>query len=244
MWLPDASVKYFKGKYIPLFLVAVFILVLGLVYTFLLFAWQWLIQAPNKLMFRWIRNTKLHSFMEAYHAPYKPKYRYWMGLLLFIRILLNIIVMVNKSGSPHTCINLLAIVILVSFLFLLKAYLGDGIYKQRLLDYLETTYYFNLMLFSLVSFNSADNPQSQRVAIHVSVGITFVMTICTLLYHIHYTLCEIKRYKKASDSILRWMSRKKGDTSNVTNTVENAQVRYKPTNTEVWLSNSLACSTE
>ena len=40
------------------------------------------------------------------------------------------------------------------------------------------------------------------------------------------------------------MSRKKGDTSNVTNTVENAQVRYKSTNTEVWLSNSLACSTE
>ncbi len=79
VWLPDTSVKYFKGKHIPLFLVAVFILILGLAYTFLLFAWQWLIRAPNMVMFRWIRNTKLHSFMEAYHAPYKPKYCYLLG---------------------------------------------------------------------------------------------------------------------------------------------------------------------
>ena len=242
VWLPDANVKYFKGKHIPLFLVAVFILVLGFAYTFLLFAWQWLIRAPNKFMFRWIRNTKLHSFMEAYHAPYKPKYRYWTGLLLFIRVLLNIIIMANKSASPRT--NLLAIIILVAFLFLLKAYLGDRIYKQRLLDYLETAYYFNLLLFSLVSFNSADNPQSQTVAIHVSVSITFMMTMCTLLYHAHYTLCEIKRYKNASESILRWMCRKKGVTTDIISTGENTKVHYKPTNTEVWLSSSLACSTE
>ena len=242
VWLPDASVKYFQGKHIPLFLVAVFILILGLAYTFLLFAWQWLIRAPNKLPFRWIRNTKLHSFMEAYHAPYKPKYRYWTGLLLFIRVLLNIIVMVNKSGSPRT--NLLAIIVLVAFLFLLKAYLGDWIYKQRLLDCLEITYYFNLLLFSLVSFNSAGNQKSQTVAIHVSVSITFVMTICTLFYHIHYTLCDIKRYKNLSEKILRWMHRKKGDTANVINTAEKAKVHYKPTNTEVCLSSSLATEEE
>ena len=150
--------------------------------------------------------------------------------------------MANKSGNPHT--KLLAIIILVAFLVLFKAYLGDRIYKQRLLDYLETTYYFNLLLFSLVSFNSADSPQSQTVAIHVFVSITFVMTMCTLLYHVHYTLCEIKRYKNASESILRWMCRKKGDTTNIINTEENAKVHYKPMNTEVWLSSSLACSTE
>jgi hypothetical protein len=180
--------------------------------------------------------------MEAYHAPYKPKYRYWTGLLLFIRILLNIVVMANTSGNPHT--NLLAITILVAFLFLLKAYLGDGIYKRRLLNYLETTYYFNLMLFSLVSFNSRDNSHNQKVAINTSVSITFVMTVCTLLYHIHYTLCEIKSYKKASESMMQWISRKKVDATNSINIRENAKVHYKPTNTEVWLSSSLAYSTD
>ena len=174
--------------------------------------------------------------MEAYHAPYKPKYRYWTGLLLFIRVLLN-------YGNSHT--NLLAITILVAFLFILKAYLGDSIYKQRLLDYLETTYYFNLLLFSLVSFNSSDNPRSQTAAVRVSVGITFTMTMCTLVYHIHYSLCGIKCYKKASESILRRMSRKKGGATNINmGESANLKVHYKPTNTEVWLSNSFACSTE
>ena len=40
------------------------------------------------------------------------------------------------------------------------------------------------------------------------------------------------------------MCRKKGDTTNIINTRENANVNYKPTNTEVWLSSSLGCSTE
>ncbi len=145
--------------------------------------------------------------------------------------------MANNSGNPRT--NLLAIIILVVFLFLLKAYLGDRIYKQRLLDYLEAIHYFNLLLLCLISFISAGT-----IAIHVSVSITFVMTMCTLLYHIHYTLYEIKSYKNMSNSILRWIIRKKGDTANVINTGEKTMVHYKPTNTKVWLSSSLATEEE
>ena len=51
VWRPDGSVDYFRGKHIPLFLVAVAILTIGLAYTCVLFAWQWLIRAPNKLVF-------------------------------------------------------------------------------------------------------------------------------------------------------------------------------------------------
>ena len=37
VWLPDATVKYLSGKHVPLFAVAVLILLLGLVYTAVLF---------------------------------------------------------------------------------------------------------------------------------------------------------------------------------------------------------------
>ena len=40
LWLPDATVKYLSGKHIPLFIAAVLILLVGLVYTALLFSWQ------------------------------------------------------------------------------------------------------------------------------------------------------------------------------------------------------------
>ena len=39
LWLPDATVKYLTGKHSPLFIVAVLILLIGLIYTALLFSW-------------------------------------------------------------------------------------------------------------------------------------------------------------------------------------------------------------
>ena len=43
IWFPDATVKYLSGKHIPLFIMAVLILLVGLVYTALLFLWQCLL---------------------------------------------------------------------------------------------------------------------------------------------------------------------------------------------------------
>ena len=82
--LPDASVKYLQGKHIPLLLSALALATVGLAYTILLFSWQWLHKLPNVILLRWLRSTKLNSFIEAYHAPYKPKYRYRTGVLLVV----------------------------------------------------------------------------------------------------------------------------------------------------------------
>ena len=79
------------------FLVAVSILVLllGISYTVLVFSWQWLLQHQDKIIFKWVKYQKLHHFLEPYHAPYATKYRYWTGLLLFARILLYLISVLN-----------------------------------------------------------------------------------------------------------------------------------------------------
>ena len=74
-WLPDANIKYFQGKHIPLFLVAVCIVIVGLSYTFFLFSWQWLLPASNYGLLRWIRNTRFNSFMEVNFAAYRPKHK-------------------------------------------------------------------------------------------------------------------------------------------------------------------------
>ena len=80
LWLPDATVKFLFGKHIPLFVAAVLILLVGLVYYALLFSWQWLLYVPRWRIFRWSRNSKIQTFIETYHAPYTPKHRYWTGL--------------------------------------------------------------------------------------------------------------------------------------------------------------------
>ena len=114
VWLPDASVEYLSGRHIALFVVAVIILIVGIVYTLLLFSWQWLLYYQDKLLFKWVRNHKLCHFFEPYHAPYSIKHRYWTGLLLLARVSLYLVFALNVSGDPS--VNLLAIVAMGSCL--------------------------------------------------------------------------------------------------------------------------------
>ena len=190
-------------------------------------------------MFRWVKNTKLSSFMDAYHAPYKPKYRYWTGLLLFIRISLNIAKTANISGNPQN--ELLTILILTGLLLLLKANLGDSVYKTSFLDYFESTSYFNLLIFSLASFYSVGKQQSQKTAAYVSISITFVMTLCALFYHIHYTLSEVRWYRRLCDTIKSRIQTKGHDTTNTLHSMVSVRI---PSRTDVSLSDLLKCSME
>ena len=43
VWLPDANVEYLNGKHIVVFAIALLILLASVVYTSLLFSWQWLL---------------------------------------------------------------------------------------------------------------------------------------------------------------------------------------------------------
>ena len=62
LWLPDATVKYLSVKHIPQFIVAVLVLLVGLVYTTLLFSWQCLLHLPKWRIFKWSRNPRIQTF--------------------------------------------------------------------------------------------------------------------------------------------------------------------------------------
>ena len=101
VWLPDGNVPYFKGKHIPLALVALLIIIIGLPYTILLFLWQWIVRAPRWMIFKWTRNTKLNAFIASHHVPHNSKYRYWTGLLLLVRVVLYATASVTVSANPQ-----------------------------------------------------------------------------------------------------------------------------------------------
>ena len=242
LWRPDASVEYLRGRHIPLFLAGVIIMMFGIAYTFLLFTWQWLTRAHNCYMFRWIRNTKINSFVDAYHAPYKPKYRYWTGLLLLVRFLFNITVTVNKLSDPEY--KLLIIIILTSFLILIKACLGDHIYKQKLLDYTETICYFNLLLLSLANLKYKGDLKTNGISIRISVSVTFVITLCVLLYHTHSFLCKTRIYKRTSTRVMNWLYKRREKEYFYSAKYKLTHNKNNPSSTEVSLSNLIECSNE
>ena len=115
VWLPDGNVPYFQGKHVALVFVALLIILVGVPYTILLFLWQWLVRAPESKIFKWTRNTKLNAFISVHHVPYNSKYRYWTGLLLFVRVVLYITASIATSYSNNPQSSLLVTLILLLF---------------------------------------------------------------------------------------------------------------------------------
>jgi predicted outer membrane repeat protein len=186
VWLPDATVRYLSGKHVLLFLVAVLIVILGIVYTFLLFAWQWLQLLPRKRVFQWIWYTRVNSFMDAYLASHTPKHRYWTGLLLIARIVLYLVSALNLSNNPR--INLLAIGLTISCLFVLKAVLLVHVYRKWPIELVEFSFHVNLLLLTYSSFYSLGDSEKQTAIVYTSISISLALFFGILLYHIISTM--------------------------------------------------------
>ena len=137
-----------------LLVLSIFILLLSIIFTALVFFWQWLLQYQDKAIFKWVRYQKLHHFLEPYHAPYAAQYRYWTGLLLFARVLLHLISFLNFSLDPR--VELMAVIFIVGGLILLKAVTAKRVYKNWPLDVMETAIYFNLVAFSALTWYKLD----------------------------------------------------------------------------------------
>jgi predicted outer membrane repeat protein len=171
VWLVDGSVKYLQGKHIVLVIAVVFIILIGIPYTFFLLFWQWLIQIPKINLNRW---TRLNSFITAYHAPYNDKHRYWSGLLLLVRVVLYITVATTVSSNPQ--IPLLMTVVLVGGLLFLKGVTGSRLYRRSSVDIVETVILLNLLLFAAFTwYNFKSDNRKETALVYVSTGIVFLL---------------------------------------------------------------------
>ena len=143
VWLYDANIDYLSGKHIPLFLVAVLVFLFLLPYTLLLLFGQWLQAISHLRLFSWV--NRLKPFIDAYHAPYKAKHRYWPGLLLVLRCVLHLVLALNPNQD--TSINLLVILVGTGVLQL-WAWVSGGVYRNWCLDALEGSFALNLTILA------------------------------------------------------------------------------------------------
>jgi hypothetical protein len=213
LWLPDASIKYLRGKHVPLLLVAIGIVVFGLLYICLLFSWQWLLRAPNRRIFSWTRNTKIQSFMDAYLAPHTHGCRFWTGTLLLARVLLYLLSAVNVSGDPR--VDLLATSVVVTGLIFMKGLIRIKIYKSFLNELLEMMCYVNLILFTCASYFSLGMPDRQRKVAYISIIFMFAKLFFVLLYHIVYYTRAKKYTKSVCDVVIQYVPMRKCQNDNI-----------------------------
>ena len=205
VWLYDANSDYLVGKHIPLFLVAMLVfLFLFLPYTLLLLFGQWLQAISHLKLFSWVNSARLKPFMDSYHAPYKPKHRYWPGLLLVLRFVLLLVFAMNPQQDPS--INLLVILVGAGILQM-WAWVSGGVYKNWCLDALEGSFVLNLIILAVASMfinithvqyhiKYEENKLNKLAVWYTSVSIALVTFIAILAYHIFQQLRHTKLWKK------------------------------------------------
>ena len=203
VWSFDSNIKYFHGKHIPLFLVALLFLLIGLVYTVLVFSAQWLQRYSGKCC-KSSRDpvVKLKPFLDAYTGPYKDKYRYWTGLLLIVRLLLTTVFSYTTGTVPQYNNYIIA------FISSTLLFLSRGVYRNNVLNLLEYFYLFNLVWLSLVNSLSNHMGYSYHTTITltaVSVGISLFAFVGIVLAHI------LKKYCGSKSSIVKCTRRQGND---------------------------------
>ena len=176
VWLHDANIDYLSGKHIPLFLVTVLVfLFLFLPYTLLLLFGQWLQAISHLRLFAWV--NRLKPFMDSYHAPYKPKHRYWPGLLLVFRFVLLLVFAFSPKQDPR--FNLVVILVGTGIL-VVWAWLSGGVYRNWSLDALEGSFALNLIILASATtytYNVNRTEGNQLAVGYTSILIAFATSI-------------------------------------------------------------------
>lgn len=151
---------------------------LWLPYTFVLFTIQWLRKKSNLRPLRWINRWK--PFFDAYLGQLKPKYHYWVGLLLLVRVFLLVLFAATSAVIPR--INILAILVVTTCLFIYLAIFGM-MYKSFCTSLLECSFIANLLLLAAVMPYTIDSATANDVVVYTSISIVFFQFWCLVIYH-------------------------------------------------------------
>ena len=223
LWLYDPNIPYFTPSRIPFFIISFIIIAFGTVYTVLLLFGQWIRKIKGVKLLRCFQSSRYNAFIDAYHGPFIPKHRYWIGVLLLTRIIHHILSFVLDEST-----HLLIVSSMVYTLLILKQLLTK-VYRKWLISIVETSYLINLLLFSVSTYYVSITNRNQVDVANTLVAIAFIMFIGIVLYHTHaYFLKSLSIYMKLMSVVKNCLqlSRKKITRANTlatgNNTEENA----------------------
>ena len=185
VWLLDGNHTFLSWPHWALFFAAILVLVFHLLPFTLLVILSPLLQAnSSRRLLSWV--PKFKPLLDSYQGPYKIKFRYWTGLMLFVRIVLFIFFALNVLGDPKA--NLLAIIVTTTAILAIWLKVSR-VYKNKAPNALELIFLINLLLFSasslhLISSSSTNvSSTSQEILVYFMVGSTLFIFICTIIFH-------------------------------------------------------------
>lgn len=212
VWTYDGNIDYLKGKHVPLFAVALVLMVfLFLPYTLLLTFGQCIRSMPTrKGCILWcIHSTTFVSIMDAYHAPYNKRHRYWTGLMLLARCILFLVFAFSYNDSK-LLVNTYITVLIMTAIFTLKSCI-PRVYKYFGTNLLELSFLLNLMVLSSTLLYLRETSSSDRVSCQctsASISVSMIMFIGILIYHANLQLKKTRCFMSLRASFLaKWYTR-------------------------------------
>ena len=186
VWVYDGSIGFLEGKHIALFLAGLLVfLFLFLPYTLLLLFGQCIEARSNHRLLSWANSLKVKSFLDAYHAPYKNRHRYWTGLLLLLRFVLFIISAVININSPKDpSVNLLVLVIACAGLLTWTTLTSGSMFKKWYNNVLESSFIFNLSVLAAASYQVRVEGGNQAAVVYTSVAVAFITFLGIITFHV------------------------------------------------------------
>ena len=212
VWTYDGNIEYLKGKHIALFTVALLLLAfLFLPYTLLLTFGHCIRSMPVRRMRvqRLTRSAAFISIMDAYHAPYNRKHRYWTGLMLLTRCVLFL-----AFASSHRDSDILAntyIITLVLIAVLTVKTCSTKVYRNVHMNTLELCSLLNLVILSATVYYLKGKSSSADIACKctsASVSFGAIIFIGISFYHAYLRIRKMKCYELVKQNILAIYFRK------------------------------------
>ena len=177
VWSFDGNVPYFGIAHsIQLAVTLVFILILLLPYTLVLFFVHYLRKYSHLPLLNWV--NRLKPFFDSYLGPLKDRHHYWIGLGLLARFVLLITSAATLTTLPFITPLIVAVVTTLLCLLVLN------VYKQWQLSVLESVFLINMTIFCLgVLFIEAQGG-SKYILACFSLGLAFFLFVAIIGFHL------------------------------------------------------------
>ena len=130
--------------------------------------------------------------MDSYHAPYKPKHRYWPGLLLMLRLILLLVCGFQSNFQQDGASINLSTILMATGVLVVWAWASGGVYRNWGLDVLEGSFALNLIILAATTYYVKHSGGNQCAVGYTSVSIAVATFIGILVFQLQ---CKHNPYR-------------------------------------------------
>ena len=213
IWFYDGNIKYLHGRHIVLFVIAmamciVFLLPYTLALTFIPFIERY--NEQNRL-FNYLhkQTNRIKPMNDAYYAPYKGEWRFWLGARLWLLVFIYSLNPVYGSDQPSLLLLIHAIVVTVFMLVQSEVKpFGESIQatdrhcrkiqvSNEFYNWIDLFYLLNYIALtqsvSYILYHDSHPTQKNTldIAVGVLVGMYVVVLMTTISYHFIVTILKV-----------------------------------------------------